>query len=101
MTVYNKLVRDKIPEYIASKGGQAVTHIADEQEYWQKLKEKLAEEMTEFQEAESMEELADLLEVIEAICAFKGFRSDEVKHVQAKKRADRGGFEKRIILEES
>jgi len=98
---YNKLVRDKIPEYIRKKGGNPITHIADDAEYWQKLKEKLIEEMEEFKKDENIEEFADLLEVIDAIADYKKFDRNEVKNVREKKAAERGKFEDRIILDES
>ena len=98
---YDKLVRDKIPEIIRKKGETAITHIADEVEYWTKLKEKIAEEVKEFQEAESAEELADVLEVIDAIVEFKKMDMNEVRRIQREKAEKRGGFKERIILEES
>ncbi len=101
MTRYNKLVRDLIPEIIAKKGGVSKTHIAEESEFWVKLKEKLGEEVAEFLEAESVEEIADILEVLDAILEYKGFDKKEVEAMQQKKREERGGFKKRIILEES
>ena len=98
---YNKLVRDKIPEIIKSKGGVAITHIANDVEYWQKLKEKLQEEVGEFIEAENIEEMADILEVIDAIFNYKKFDEQELKRVKEKKVNERGGFDDKIILEES
>jgi predicted house-cleaning noncanonical NTP pyrophosphatase (MazG superfamily) len=98
---YNKLVRDKIPEYIKSKKGTPITHIADEKEYWQKLKEKLKEEIEEFNESENEEELADILEVIDAICVFKSFKMENILKIKENKAKERGEFKKRIILEES
>lgn len=102
---YNKLVRDNIPEIIAKKGGKAVTHIADEHEFWKALKEKLFEELREFEAADSdehmIEELADIIEVINAICDFKKFDKERVASVQKKKTERKGGFKKRIILDES
>lgn len=101
MTTYNKLVRDNIPEIIESKGEKAVTHIATETEYWEKLKEKLTEEVKEFSEAESIEELADVLEVLDAIIAYKKFTPEDIEKIKSEKAQKRGKFDKRIILEES
>lgn len=98
---YNKLVRDKIPEIIRSRGETPVTHIADDEEYWLKLKEKLQEEVNEFLEAESIEEMADILEVIDAILDFKKFDKEELQKVKSDKLNARGGFKNKTILEES
>jgi len=98
---YNKLVRDKIPEIIKNKGGVPITHIADDAEYWEKLNEKLQEEVNEFMEDQSIEEIADILEVIDAICDFKNFRKEELKTTKDKKAEERGKFKDKIILEES
>ncbi len=98
---YNKLVRDNIPEYIESKGEDALYHIADDAEYWMKLKEKLSEEVKEFTKDETAEELADLLEVIHAIARHKGFDQKEIEKIRKKKLKEKGGFKNRIILDES
>jgi len=96
---YNKLVRDKIPEIIKRNKKNPIIHIADEEEYWEKLKEKLKEEVNEFLEESNEEELADIFEVIDAICDFKKFNKEEIKIIQKEKAEKRGGFKKKIILE--
>lgn len=98
---YNKLVRDKIPDYIKQKGESVFFHTANAEEYWQKLKDKLLEEFEEFKQEESIDEFADLLEVIEAIAKYKEFDASEVAIIREKKAEERGRFDNRIILDES
>ena len=98
---YNKLVRDKIPEYIRKKGVIPIIHIADDLEYWQKLKEKLLEEIKEFYASESVEEMADIQEVIDAICGYKKFNKRKIESVKKKKEKELGAFRNKIILEKS
>jgi predicted house-cleaning noncanonical NTP pyrophosphatase (MazG superfamily) len=101
MTTYNKLVRDKIPEHIKSKGGKPRWHIASEVEYQNKLFEKLREEASELADNPSEAEIADILEVIDAIRSLKGFSWDTVNEERKRKAAERGRFEKRVILDQS
>lgn len=99
---YNKLVRDNIIKIIESKGQTASFHIAKtDEEYWLKLREKLLEEVSELLQDESIGEVADVLEVVDAMCMYKGFSKEDVEVVKKRKKDERGGFEKRIILEES
>ena len=97
---YDKLVRDRIPEIIKNKGKTPVTHIAKEKEYWQKLLDKLKEEVDEFHKDDSKEEFADILEVIEAIGHYKKYDKKEILEIKKFKQAKRGGFKKKIILEQ-
>jgi len=98
---YDKLVRDKIPEIIKQKGGVPVTHIAGEEQYWEKLKQKMFEELEEFKKDESPEEIADLFEVIDAVIEYKKFDREKIAGIRQKKAVERGVFNDRIILEES
>ena len=98
---YDKLVRDKIPQRLKKKGLVAVTRIAEESEYWQKLKAKLLEEVREFLKEEKEEEIVDLLEVIDAICVYKKYDKRELAQRKRKKARQRGTFKKRIILEKT
>ena len=68
--IYNKLVRDRIPEIIAADGRQFATEIMNEDEYRRALLAKLVEEAQEVASAEVDEiakEIADLCEVIDAL----------------------------------
>jgi len=98
---YNKLVRDKIPEIIRKRGSVPIAHIASDNEYWQKLKEKLQEEVDEFMEDNSEKELADILEVIYAICDYKKIDKSKFEILRKKKAEERGGFKERTILDET
>ncbi len=97
--IYDKLVRDRIPEVIAATGQTCKTRILPEDEYLLKLEEKLAEELAEFRQSKELEELADLLEVMEATVKAMGHTWQELTDIQKQKRDKRGGFEKRILLE--
>jgi len=96
--VYNKLVRDKIPEIIRSSGEIPVTRVLDQEAYTAALERKLDEEVQEFHQEHNLEELADILEVVYALAEDLGFSKEELLKVYQKKHDARGGFRDRIYL---
>lgn len=98
--VYQKLVRDHIPEIIEADGKTCVTETLSDSRYLEMLDAKLTEELSEYQESKSLEELADLLEVMRAVVQARGWTWEQLEQVRHEKAAQRGGFEKKILLKE-
>ena len=99
--VYNKLVRDRIPEIIEESGNECKVEILSDEEYLRMVDAKLDEELEEYHRDGSLEELADLVEVIHAAAIARGYTLEELEALRAKKRAERGGFEKKLLLVET
>ena len=99
MKIYNKLVRDKIPDIIQAKGEKAVVREIPQENMMECLKKKLFEEVQEYLEAGNVEELADILEVFLAILDNTGLTYEELDKLRIQKATARGGFSKRIYLE--
>ena len=100
--MYKKLVRDRIPEIILSKGETPITRILSDAEYKEELEKKLHEEYLEVLDAAGdsrIEELADMLEVMEALASVENKTLDDVLSVKAKKQEKRGAFKDKIYLE--
>lgn len=101
--IFNKLVRDKIPEILKARGIEPKTKILKNGEYLDELKKKLQEEVNEFFEAKTDEEfileLADVLEVIEYLSLAKNTKWKELMDRKEKKKKERGGFDNKIFLE--
>jgi predicted house-cleaning noncanonical NTP pyrophosphatase (MazG superfamily) len=95
----SKLVRDRIPEIIRSRGESPLVHVATDVEYDSALLVKLEEEVKEFTESGSVEELADILEVVDAICSHRHIDRLVLLRAQMEKAKSRGRFSKRLILE--
>ena len=97
-TIYNKLVRDKIPEIIEASGKTCETEILSDEEYLKMLDKKLDEELAEYHQEQNIEELADLLEVLYATAKARGYSIEELEQVRNEKKKARGGFEEKILL---
>ncbi len=97
--IYNKLVRDKIPEIIERDGKRCDIRILDSAEYLKMLDSKLDEEVKEYHVDQNLEELADVLEVLYALAKARGYSIEELEALRAEKAEKRGGFEKRMFLE--
>lgn len=102
-TVYDKLVRDEIPNLMVKSGLKVTYHAVDGDELKKRLKDKLIEEVNEFIEAtdpkDIMEELADITEVLLAIKAEYRIFPGDLEAVRSKKYVEKGGFYNGYVLD--
>lgn len=73
----NKLVRDNIPDIIKQTGDKPDFVILDSPDYYNELKKKLTEEVSEFNDSDEIMELCDVVEVISAILDYKNIGDEE------------------------
>ena len=100
--IYNKLVRDKIPEIIFESGANPEYITLFDHKFDKELDHKLLEEINEYLQAKTeedkVEELADIIEVIEAIINNKG-NMLQVMMIKNEKAKAKGKFIKKYFLE--
>lgn len=99
---FYKLVRDKIPVNIESKGENARIIKIEPKQLLRFLKEKAIEEALEFywekEEDSIIEELADLYEIIRSSCNVFSISINEIEKIADKKVQSKGDFSAGIIL---
>ena len=99
--VYNKLVRDRIPEIIQKSGKDFKVLSMDEPAYEKALLDKLLEEAKELIEApkdERIKEFSDLQEVLEAIQLLWDIDTELIQERKQKRAKERGAFTQRLKL---
>jgi len=93
-------VRDKIPELLKREGRNfKLVEIKDDNDFFLLLLKKLKEEVNEFLVNNDPEEIADILEVLETILRVKGWNENYIRRIKERKKAERGGFDKRYLIE--
>ena len=97
--IYQKLVRDRIPEIIEETGKEfSVCQVSGERLKAYAMK-KLQEEVQEFVEDPSAEEAADIMEIFHFICQRLSLKDSEIMAQTTAKRIARGGFDMGFVLE--
>ena len=97
--VYNKLIRDKVPELMDANGEESEYYIFPEDaDYENEVILKLQEETGEYLYSKDKEELADMLEVLMELARIRDIPFSEVEEMRKKKLETKGGFTKRLFL---
>lgn len=100
--IYNKLVRDNIPEIIKQKGEEPIIKILNDDEYKKELENKLFEEYKEVINSygeDRCEELADMIEVIRSLAELENKKIEDIINIADNKSLKRGAFKNKIYLE--
>jgi predicted house-cleaning noncanonical NTP pyrophosphatase (MazG superfamily) len=103
-TIYNKLVRDNIPEIMKADNSEPTIRILDDEEFIVELLKKIKEESEELiqikgDKLEMQKEIGDIYEVIDAIINYYNLNIKEINKLKQERKIKRGGFAKKIFLQ--
>jgi predicted house-cleaning noncanonical NTP pyrophosphatase (MazG superfamily) len=97
--IYQKLVRDRIPEIIEKDGKDYQISQLRGEDLTRFALKKLREEVQEFVENPCAEEAADIEEILAFVCTRLSIGPTAIKAQRLSKRAARGGFDMGMLLE--
>ena len=101
MKIYDKLVRDRIPEIIENSGNHCEVEVVNDDVALEYLYKKLQEEVDELLTDKNLEEIADIIEVLFAIGEKYGYSEEDILKKRNDKRDKSGGFDDNIILKKT
>ena len=101
MKIYDKLVRDRIPEIIENSRNNCEVEVVSDEVALEYLYKKLNEEVSELLEDKNLEEIADVMEVLFAIGKKYGYSEEDILNRRAEKKFKSGGFEDNIVLKKT
>ena len=100
---FNKLVRDKIPTAIKSRGGIVIVRKLNQKEYVKELVKKLNEEAIELKpnlpSKQAVEEMADIAEVVAALQKVFKVSDTKLRSIRQNKNLKNGAFDKRLFID--
>ncbi|TSC77856.1 MAG: hypothetical protein G01um101429_927 [Parcubacteria group bacterium Gr01-1014_29] len=103
MKIFKKLIRDNMPDIMAAKGTPIRTRVLeDDAEFIAALENKLLEEVQELRNKEkpALVQIAYMEEILDALAKAYGIPPEDIAAERKRKMEERGGFEKRLFLEE-
>lgn len=99
---YKKLIRDKIPDKIISKGSKLETKKLNTKQFELELRKKVLEEASGIISAktksELISEIADTLDVITELQRVNKIKSSQIQQAQKTNLIKKGWFKKKIFL---
>ena len=103
--VFNKLIRDRIPEIIIAAGEAPKIRKLGKEEFRFELKRKVLEEAKEMERAESkkdiLNEIVDIQELLDWLAKEFKMNRQQIKKLQTEKNKKRGSFKKQLFLIET
>ena len=99
--IYEMLVRDKVPEALASQYTFVTMRTLGDEEFPAELDNSLGRAVEHYLQTGAMEELIDIYDILLEIIEFQNITFEEFSRKREKRAGELGGFSRKIFLASS